>query len=138
MTNEQLAEQLTDLINSKFNELDQKFIGKIDEQNQKIESLDQKFIGKFNELDQKFIGKIDNLRMEMLREFAKAERNLDEKIEINDRQHMEMINLIEKRFQESKNENENRKEETKTLYALSKLNQEEHKRYDTILNISKV
>ena len=66
-------------------------------------------------------------------EIRAVKQELKDYKEINERQHSEIIQLLEKRFQECKRDREDLHEGLNTLHELYKYNEIKHKEYEKIL-----
>jgi len=78
----------------------------------------------------------DKLELDILNAKNELLKEMDKRTNINSREHSNIMDIIEYRYEELNEEMLNRKEEIRTLHELSKMNDIKHKEYDKLLNIS--
>lgn len=92
----------------------------------------------FAKIDNQFKAMNNKFETELLKTKSELLKEMDKRMNINSREHSNIMDILEYRYEELDREMKDRKEETRTLYELSKINDIKHKEYDKILNVSNV
>lgn len=140
-----INEQFKD-INEQFKRIDKRFKS-IDERfndvDRELKEVKKEMKDQFKVVEDQFRGvniniqnSNDKLELNILNAKNELLKEMDKRTNINSREHSNIMDIVEYRYEELNGEMLNKKEEIRTLHELSKMNDMKHKEYDELLNIS--